>query len=154
MTRERDESGRFTRELTREVADDVAARLLADSKLTLLGACIDAGANYQALKRAVTRFCAGEGITDELAEIVAPVVRAREEQCSKLIGAAEELAADGKSATFYSWWLEKKHPSEYGRVQRTELTGADGGPVEVKDLSAVPHDELIKLALETTKGDG
>lgn len=30
-----------------------------------------------------------------------------------------------------AWWLERTRPSEFGRYVRTEVTGADGGPIEL-----------------------
>lgn len=43
-----------------------------------------------------------------------------------------------KSWTAYAWLLERKFPREYALVNRTELTGADGGPVKVEgDLEAM-----------------
>lgn len=30
-----------------------------------------------------------------------------------------------------AWYLERSHPQRWGRFQRTEVTGRDGGPVEV-----------------------
>lgn len=30
-----------------------------------------------------------------------------------------------------SWFLEKRFPQEWGEVRRVELTGADGGPIEL-----------------------
>jgi len=38
--------------------------------------------------------------------------------------------------TAAAWWLERTNPKSWGRVQRTEITGADGGAIEV-DASAV-----------------
>lgn len=30
-----------------------------------------------------------------------------------------------------AWYLERSHPQRWGRFQRTEITGRDGGPIEV-----------------------
>lgn len=30
-----------------------------------------------------------------------------------------------------AWYLERSHPQRWGRFQRTEITGRDGGPVEI-----------------------
>lgn len=52
-----------------------------------------------------------------------------------LIGnAAKE---DWKAA---AWRLERKYPERYGRTERHELTGKDGGPIEVDEVS----EKLIK----------
>jgi hypothetical protein len=60
-----------------------------------------------------------------------------------------------------AWLLERKLPNYFGQRQRMELTGADGGPLEVNykpDLSKLSSDELRQLqtilsksqAVETT----
>ena len=38
--------------------------------------------------------------------------------------------------TAAAWWLERTSPQNWGRVQRTEITGANGGAIEV-DVEAV-----------------
>lgn len=34
-----------------------------------------------------------------------------------------------------AWWLERVFPDKYGRTDRLALTGADGGPVSVEDVT-------------------
>lgn len=41
----------------------------------------------------------------------------------------------GPSAAVLMWRLERRHPEKWGR-RRIELTGADGGPVQVEDAAA------------------
>ena len=36
------------------------------------------------------------------------------------------------------WFLEKRYPEVFGRKERIELTGKDGGPIETDDLTEVP----------------
>lgn len=36
-----------------------------------------------------------------------------------------------------AWLLERKLPDQYARVTKTELTGADGGPVEIESIDAL-----------------
>lgn len=55
-----------------------------------------------------------------------------------------------------AWRLEQKFPKRWGRVDRSEVTGKDGGPVEVKGEYHVEHsldadaecvaDSLLRLA--------
>lgn len=33
-----------------------------------------------------------------------------------------------------AWWLERRFPDEWGRKERHELTGADGGPISVAEF--------------------
>lgn len=39
------------------------------------------------------------------------------------------------------WWLERRHPEEFGRVDRHEVTGEGGGPVTIRvafDVTPIP----------------
>jgi len=40
------------------------------------------------------------------------------------------------NASMLSWLLERRWPDDFGRRGRLELTGAEGGPVQVEDASA------------------
>jgi len=143
------------RPITAEKAAEIAASMRDDAKLTLLGACLRAGVSYEPVKRALSRLSSGHEISEELAELVAPIALAREEQCARLLSEAETLAEAGKNTGLYTWWLEKKHPVEYGRVQKTEITGANGGPVETNSTTTVRQmsdDELLARHLELQKG--
>lgn len=46
-----------------------------------------------------------------------------------------------------AWFLERRHPDVWGQRQRTELTGARGGPVEVAavDLRGLSRGDLVEL---------
>ena len=44
-----------------------------------------------------------------------------------------------------AWWLERSRPRKYGRLDRTEITGADGAPIAV-DLNAERNKALNLLA--------
>lgn len=39
--------------------------------------------------------------------------------------------------TAAAWWLERRFPEEFGRLTRTEITGAGGGPLEVAGPESV-----------------
>ena len=40
-------------------------------------------------------------------------------------------AAQGGTWQASAWYLERSYPQRWGRLQRTEITGRDGGPIEV-----------------------
>ena len=39
------------------------------------------------------------------------------------------------------WFLERKYPDEWGRKERTEITGKDGGPIEVKSYAIISPED-------------
>lgn len=55
----------------------------------------------------------------------------------------------GKDWQSKAWIAERRWRERWGRTTRTELTGADGGPVQV---ASVPAAELLALADELTGG--
>ena len=44
-----------------------------------------------------------------------------------------------------AWWLEHVHPDEFGRTSRVELTGANGGPVEMESVVVGQIDHRVAL---------
>ena len=46
-----------------------------------------------------------------------------------------------------AWWLERSYPQQWGRFNRTEISGPDGGPIETT-VSIDDLREKIKLVLE------
>lgn len=60
---------------------------------------------------------------------------------------AEVVRSDGKTAAWHRWKMEKRYRSIYGdlaTVQRHELTGADGGPIETAQLSTEQIDARLR----------
>lgn len=69
--------------------------------------------------------------------------------------------AEEDTWTAAAWWLERRMRKDFGRVERVENTGKDGGPIQHEitvDLKALPtHDlkELRRIQLAATKnGNG
>lgn len=55
-------------------------------------------------------------------------------------------AAIPKNWTAAAWWLERRHPADYARREKVEMTGKDGGPIEHADITALPDHERQALA--------
>lgn len=43
--------------------------------------------------------------------------------------------------TAAAWWLERKHPNDFGRLERVEHTGADGRPLVLTFVAAEKPDD-------------
>jgi hypothetical protein len=55
-------------------------------------------------------------------------------------------AADPKNWTAAAWWLERRHPADYAKRDKVEMSGPDGGPIESRDVTALPDHERLALA--------
>lgn len=55
----------------------------------------------------------------------------------ELITYEDDVPSDWRAS---AWWLERRYPDEYGR-QRIEVTGKDGGAIEVKAYQNFTPDE-------------
>jgi transposase len=44
-----------------------------------------------------------------------------------------------------AWILERCYPAEFGRRERLEITGADGGPIEVEHIAKLSDDALQSI---------
>ena len=89
-----------------EFADAVEKAQATDEIITV-GRIKQAGQGGAVLARKTTRYPDGREVTEERY-------------------AQPEWTAD-------AWWLERKHFQRWGRRERKELTGADGGAIEVSD---------------------
>lgn len=60
-------------------------------------------------------------------------------------------AQDPKHWTASAWMLERRHPDRWGRRERVEHTGKDGGPVEISAPAHVVETKLDELAERRSK---
>ena len=64
---------------------------------------------------------------------------------------ADALAKEGETEDARKdtskWYLERRMKQEFST--RTENTGADGGPIEVNNVSELSDDELLKITSES-----
>lgn len=51
-----------------------------------------------------------------------------------------------------AWWLERRRPNDFALKNRVELSGPEGGPVEVRQLDNAIESELARLAAQQEAG--
>ena len=76
-------------------------------------------------------------------DFVEAVEKARAQAEMRNVGLIQKAAMDGTWQAS-AWYLERSYPKRWGRSDRVEHTGADGGPVEV----SVSLDELESKVVE------
>lgn len=53
-----------------------------------------------------------------------------------------------------AWLLERKFPDRYGMRNRTEITGANGGPIQLVDVKVMSDAELEAIVAKSRAGAG
>lgn len=98
----------------------------------------NAGVGRTILHRWMTAEASGDlrfgGVTDALA-------KARAEGETRLL--ARVIKAGEEDWRAAAWILERRHPENYARMERREITGRDGGPVQMEISSWV---DLVRQA--------
>lgn len=95
-------------------------------------------------------------------EFSAQYARAREEQAESQVDKIIEIAddptikADDKRVRIDArkWHAEKMKPKKYGPVTKTELTGIDGGPIQLNDMSMNEAARRLAFMLRSAIEDG
>ncbi len=118
--------------LTPEVQDRICQLLKAGN--TFRTACEVAGIGESTGRewraRGEERHAARAG-DDDYASFAAAVQRAEEEAVARNVALIQKAATNG-TWTAAAWWLERKFPAEWGKVDRHEHTGRGGGPIQVQ----------------------
>ncbi len=100
----------------------------------------NAGVGRTILHRWMTAEAAGDlrfrGVTDALA-------KARAEGETRLL--ARVIKAGEEDWRAAAWILERRHPEQYARMERREVSGPDGGPLRVEVSSWV---DLVRQATQ------
>jgi transposase len=80
-------------------------------------------------------------------EFLEAVEKAQSEAAVDLLG---EIANHARNGTWQAaaWILERKFPRQWGRFDRSEVTGAEGGPVRL-DVSTEDLERKVQRILET-----
>jgi hypothetical protein len=75
------------------------------------------------------------------AEFADAIQKAQADAETRNVALIAKAAQDG-TWTAAAWWLERKYPERWGRKERHEVTGKDGGALTVKVLRGVSMDDL------------
>lgn len=125
---------KFTPELGDKVCDAVRAGNYMETAAAFAGVHKDTFYEWQKVGRAAQAKTGRlTALEQQLADWVA--------QLEQALAQAEvrDLAIIGKAAETQwqaaAWRLERKSPDRFGRRQRVEMTGADGGPLEVENVA-------------------
>jgi transposase len=70
------------------------------------------------------------------------IKKAEAEAETKYTGVIKDAANTG-NWTAAAWWLERRYPERWGKRDRLEMTGKDGGPIETKAVSDEQHNRAI-----------
>ena len=152
MGGKREGAGRPTK-LTPEVVDKI---LLAIRGGNFRGVAARwAGSSDRALRRVMEE--GRKHPSSEAGEIRRRIIEAEEAaeiNCVRLV-----LEAAKRDVKHAEWWLERRRPHRWARqpVQRHEVSGPDGKPIETKtqiDLSKATDEELQILAALAARGGG
>lgn len=139
----------------REKGKAVAAYLRADQKAFQEQAALAAGINV----RTYHSWLSGSDETDlafqaEVLPAVMECARKAEEQAEQDIGCTEN--GSGAWSSWWRWKLAQRYRKIFGDLapQKVELTGKDGGPIELAAVQSKSDAELRRLALADDAEDG
>lgn len=124
-TKPKGKRGRTSKGISLKWTPEAIKLLLAAISVggTLKEACASAKIGYSTL----FAWLAKE--TPESKELQESIENARDAGTVALLSTIKMAAA--KNWTAAAWILERRHPDRFGRPQRVELTGKDGGAVQV-----------------------
>lgn len=130
--------------LTPEIQEKICQLLKAGN--TFRTACEVAGVGWSTGRewrtRGEDRHSAREG-DEDYAAFAAAVQKAEEEAAARNVALIQKAAANGTWQAA-AWWLERKFPGEWARIDRHEHTGPRGGPIQ---LQPVIDPEQIKARI-------
>lgn len=77
------------------------------------------------------------------------VEEARAEAEARMVAQITTAAQDPTKWQAAAWWLERVAPQKYGKINRTEISGPDGAPIQSETKSVqYTESEIIALADE------
>jgi hypothetical protein len=135
--------GRPTK-LTEAIRDKIVEAILA-------GNYQDAAARYAGIDPATFYrwMQKGDGTDDHYGEFREAVENAKAAAEVENVAIIRRAARDGTWQAA-AWWLERTRPQKYGRKERYEVTGAEGGSLQV-DVSMQDLEEKVSRILDARK---
>ena len=76
------------------------------------------------------------------------------EKAAEIRNVAFVMKAAEEDPKHAEWWLERKHPERWGRKERHELTGANGGALEINNGGDALEQLTSAIARLAARGDG
>jgi len=71
---------------------------------------------------------------------------ARAEAEARMVALISTAAQDPTKWQAAAWWLERVAPQKYGRINRTEISGPDGAPIQ-SETKSIQYSEAEIIAL-------
>jgi hypothetical protein len=93
-----------------------------------------------------------EGTEQPYLDFLDAIERAESE--SQIIAVSHLMKAMPSTPTAVLAWLERRFPQEWSRTERHELTGTDGGPVQVEDFRARLAERAERIAARLLEAIG
>src|SRR5699024_4603638 len=117
-------------------------------------ACDKAGINRGTFRTTALRL----GVADQYAKALSALAHAQAEALEQAIDDMRSGVIDAQMARVEidarQWFASKFLPKQYGDRGTTELTGANGGPVETVSWTAQADDDLLKRVASLKGGSG
>jgi hypothetical protein len=152
------ETGKFVSKLSPEVRGQIVDALRAGAPPEV--ACAYAGVvrktYYNWMERGRAAISSANGdlpevlATDEYAQLVTAVDTAL---AQFVVGNLTEIGLSGRldrpgQWQALAWQLERRFPAFFGRKTRHEITGKDGGPIQIENAIVLPPGAIDRLPLE------
>lgn len=132
---------KLTKELQQKIISALTAGNYQDTAAAYAGISTSCFYNWlERGKKERDRLAAGEKAkkTEQIfLEFVDAIESARAQAEVRSVALIQKAANDGTWQAA-AWYLERSHPQRWGRLNRTEISGPEGGPIETKiDIEAL-----------------
>lgn len=141
---------------TPEIAENIIQSIRMGNYVDVAALC--AGIQRDRLKEWLYKGANGHRTYKQFTQDIQQAIAESEQRDLTLI----DMAAMQGFWQAAAWKLERKFPNRWGKVQKIEMTGAEGGPIETTtkmDLGKLNLDqlrqlrEIVSTALETTQSN-